>query len=284
MSGEEDYKPFEFEPILSEKQIEKELDLPPEVKDKKNILKILPYPTNKNKIKQRPFMKENIIPRHSSSVIFNGRSGSGKSNLLINLLTRPEFYGRTKPSNEKSQYFDLIFLFSPTADGGDDLVKFLKIPDKRIFTKPEPSILDNILKTQKDLIASKGIEKSPKILIIFEDIQSNAGGILNSPSFLKCFIQARHLNVSTFLLGQSWTKTPRACRLQANNIFFFPSSGSEVELLVKEFCPPHTDKKDFQKLVERATTDRYNFLHINMREPPEERFRHNLDKILTIKK
>jgi hypothetical protein len=53
---------------------------------------------------------------------------------------------------------------------------------------------------------------------------------------------------------------------------------------VKEFCPPHTDKKHFQKLIERATKDRYNFLHINMREPPETRYRHNLDKILTIKK
>jgi hypothetical protein len=282
--NEEDFVGFEFEPLEVEKEEkEKDCEPPKECKKKENILKIIPFPTNKKDIEQRPFMKEDIIPRHSSSVIFNGRSGSGKSNLLINLLSRPEFYGRTKPKDEKSQYFDLIFLFSPTAAGGDDLVRFLKIPEKRVFTQMDTKILDNILKTQKDLIAEKGLEKSPKILIIFEDIQSNNGRIMNSPSFLKCFIQARHLNVSTFLLGQSWTRTPRACRLQANNIFFFPSSGSEVELLVKEFCPPHTDKKTFQKLVEHATKEQYNFLSINMRCPPEKRFRKNLDTILKIK-
>lgn len=275
---------FEFAPLECEEvKKEKDAEIPSECKKRSNVLKIIPYPTNKQSIKQRPFMKANIIPKHSSSVIFNGRSGSGKSNLLINLMTRPEFYGRTKPDNEKTQYFDIIFLFSPTADGGDDLVRFLKIPPKRIITTMDTKILDNIIQKQKDLIASKGLEKSPKILIIFEDIQSNAGKIMNSPSFLKCFIQARHLNISTFLLGQSWTKTPRACRLQANNIFFFPSSGSEVELLVKEFCPPHTSKKVFQELVEKATGDRYNFLHINMREPPDTRFRRNLDTILKIK-
>lgn len=284
MNEEDENVGFEFEPlIIEQEEKQKDCEPPKECKKKENILKIIPFPTNKKDIEQRPFMKEDIVPRHSSSVIFNGRSGSGKSNLLINLLSRPEFYGRTKPKDEKSQYFDIIFLFSPTADGGDDLVRFLKIPEKRIFTHPDTKVLDNILKTQKDFIAEKGLDKSPKILIIFEDIQSNNGRIMNSPSFLKCFIQARHLNVSTWLLGQSWTRTPRACRLQANNIFFFPSSGSEVELLVKEFCPPHTDKKQFQKLVEHATKEQYNFLHIQMRQPPEKRFRKNLDTILKIK-
>jgi hypothetical protein len=282
----EENKGFEFRCLLDDDEVEKEKDLalPKECKKKENLLKIIPFETNKNQIQQRPLMSENIIPKHSSSVIFNGKSGSGKSQLLINLLTRPQFYGRTKATKEKSQYFDLIFLFSPTADGGDDLVKYLRIPDKRVFTKMDPKILDNILQKQKDFIASKGLDKSPKILIIFEDIQSNSNNIMNTPSFLKCFIQARHLNVSTFLLGQSWTRTPRACRLQANNIFFFPSSGSEVELLIKEFCPPHTDKKDFQKLIENATKEQYSFLHINCREPPETRFRRNLDTILSIKK
>jgi hypothetical protein len=284
MNEEDEDVGFEFEPlIIEEEEKEKDCEPPKECKKKENILKIIPFPTNKKDIEQRPFMKEDIIPRHSSSVIFNGRSGSGKSNLLINLLSRPEFYGRTKPKDEKSQYFDLIFLFSPTADGGDDLVRFLKIPEKRIFTHPDTKVLDNILKTQKDFIAEKGLEKSPKILIIFEDIQSNNGRIMNSPSFLKCFIQARHLNVSTWLLGQSFTRTPRACRLQANNIFMFPSSGSEIKILVEEFCPPHTDKKTFQKLIEHATKEQYNFLHINMRQPPEKRFRKNLDTILKIK-
>ena len=57
--------------------------LPKEVKNNKDLLKIIAYKTNKHSINQRSLMKKNIIPQHPSSVIFNGRSGSGKSNLLV---------------------------------------------------------------------------------------------------------------------------------------------------------------------------------------------------------
>jgi hypothetical protein len=53
-------------------------------------------------------MEDNIIPQHASAVVFCGRSGSGKSNLLVNLAERPEFYGKTKKDNPKTGYFDLI--------------------------------------------------------------------------------------------------------------------------------------------------------------------------------
>ncbi len=212
-------------------------------------------------------------------------------------MSRPEFYGpdgsrkdrvinsrkpEKEPENEKDKgYFDLVFLFSPTASGGDDLVKFLKIPQKRIFTEFDETKLDKIIQTQKDLIDEKGLTKSPKILIIFEDIQSDST-FMTSKSFLKCFIQCRHLNISTFLLGQSWTRTPRACRLQANSIFFFPSSQSEVDLLCEEHCPPGATKKEFQELINIATNEPYHFLHINNREHHDKRFRHNLHSYLRI--
>jgi hypothetical protein len=277
---EEDFKPWDFEP-LDKEQKDKKKKLPKNVLNmsKNDILKIVPYPTNKHKIKQRPMMEADIIPRHASSVIFNGRSGSGKSNLLINLLTRPCFYGPQK-EGEKS-YFDLIFLFSPTAHGGDDLVQFLNLPPKRIDTTLDTKKLDHILETQQKLIETKGLLKSPKILIIFDDCQSDAK-FLSTKSFLRCFIQCRHLNISTFLCGQRFNKTPKACRLQANNIFFFPASDGEIDLMVDEYTPANMTKKKFKEIIQFATEDRYNFLHINLRVKDEERFRKNLDEIINI--
>ena len=274
---------FDFTPL---DEFEKEgvddnpkVKLPKELKKLKDPLDIVAYPTNKANIEQRPMMKADIIPRHPSAVIFNGKSGSGKTNLMVNLMSRPEFYGKTDKRDKKSGYFDVIFLFSPTANGGDDLVKFLEIPKKRIFTDFDASKLDKILDLQDSLVTDKGLDKSPKMLIIFEDIQSDAK-FMNSKSFLRCFIQGRHMNISTFLCGQSWTLTPRKCRLQANNIFFFPSSNSEVDILLKEFCPPHTSNDQFLKMIKYATNDPYNFLHVNMRKHPSERFRHNLKEII----
>lgn len=279
---ETSFLPFEFEQLETKKNKVKEI--PNEAKQLQNkkgtdLLKIVAYPTNKHKIEQRPLMKADVIPRHASSVIFNGKSGSGKSNLMINLLTRPEFYG-PKKAGEKG-YFDMIFLFSPTANGGDDLVTFLNLPEKRIDTSLDTKKLDHIINTQQKLIEQKGIMQSPKILIIFDDCQSDAN-FLKTKSFMRCFIQCRHLNISTFLCGQRFNRTPKACRMQANNIFFFPGSDSEVELMTDEYTPPNTSKKAFRELIQHATTKPYDFLHINLRSPVEKRFRHNLDQYLKI--
>jgi hypothetical protein len=99
---------------------------------------------------------------------------------------------------------------------------------------------------------------------------------------MRSFIANRHSNITTILLSQSFTKTPRVCRLQASNIMIFPASESEIDLLVDEYTPPHTTAKQFYELVKHATKDRFNFLHICTRVAPQERFRKNLSVILTI--
>lgn len=251
----------------------------PKVKDD-NFLKIVPFKTNKEGIEQRKLMKEGIIPKHPSAVLFNGRSGSGKSNLLVNLF-RPQFYGRTDPQDEKTGYFQLIFLFSPTCHN-DDLAKYLQLPEKRMFDKNYEKALQHIVETQRQLVARMGIDKAPRILCVFDDIQSQRK-FMNSPFFTLCFIQNRHINISTWVACQSFTRLPRICRLQANNLFVFAGSNSETEILAEEFCPARTSKKQFIELLKHATNKRYDFLYIDMRADPEKRFKRNLDTILTIK-
>jgi hypothetical protein len=232
-------------------------------------LEIKPLPTVKSKIKQRQLMEDDIIPRHPSSVIFNGSSGSGKSVLLLNMLTRPEFFGG---------YFDTIHLFSPTG-GSDDLFDVLDLPEEQIHIDMNVDDLNDILKAQREEIESKGVDKVKKILIIYEDVQGN-GKFMRSKPFLQSFIANRHFGVSTWLCGQSWTRTPKACRLQANNIFYFAGSGSENELLAGEYSPPGMKKKEFMALLQQGTRGRYDFVHINNRAPHAERYRRNLDTII----
>ena len=265
----------------TEKKKEK-INRPKELKkmDTNNLLKIVKYSTNKHSIKQRPLMEQNVIPTHASAVVFCGRSGSGKSNLLVNLADRKEYYGRTNKNNPKSGYFDLVFLFSPTCHN-DDLPKYLDIPPNRMFDRNFEPPLKHIIETQRGIIEKKGLDKAPKILIIFDDIISQRK-FMNTEFFTQMYIQNRHLGISTWVCTQSFNKIPRVCRLQANNLFIFAGSGSETEILTQEFCPAHTSKKDFEKLIKHATNERFNFLHINMRADPAERFRRNLDTILSI--
>jgi hypothetical protein len=263
------------------KNKKKETTKPKEKND--DLLKILVYKTNKADIKRRPLQEQNIIPAHPFRLLLNGRSGSGKSMNLINMLTRGHFYGRTDKKDPKSQYFDIVFLFSPTAEGGDDLTDHLDLPQNRIITDEDLFFpqLDHILKIQKGIIEKNGLLKSPKILLIFDDCQS-AQKFLNSPNFIKIFIAGRHYNISSIACGQSWTKFPRAVRLQASNIMLYPSSGSEVDLLTEEYTPPNKSKSDMRRLVAHATAEPFSFLHINNQVPIKDRYRKNLDTVLSI--
>ena len=282
-TGEKKAETFDLMPFAEYLEKDNKIEKKKETPISNNLLEIVEFKSNKSKIPQRQLMELNIIPRHPASIIMNGKSGSGKSTLLLNLCCMPQFYGPTQKTGtkqeiNKSRYHDLIFIFSPTATQ-DDLPEYLNLDEKYIITENFESRLEHIITTQRGIIEKKKIEHSPKILIIFDDIQSQ-DSFMRSGSFLKCFIQNRHYNISTILCSQSFTRTPRACRLQASSIFFFSGSASEMELLVEEFCPAGMTKKQFMEMVKYTTKDKHSFMHINMKVPAEERYRKNLNNIL----
>lgn len=234
-------------------------------------LSIKPLKTKKSGVLSRPLMDQKVIPKGISSVIFNGRSGSGKSTLLITLLTHPAMF---------KGYFDEIHLFAPTGVS-DDMFEHLKLKKKNVHTKPDAKLLDAILAKNKKIIDKKGVDKAPRLLVILEDCQS-CKRFLNSNAVKQSFIANRHYNMSTWICGQSYTLTPRACRLQANNIFYFKGSGSELEKIVEEYLPSCMTKNEFRDMVNHATADSHSFLHINMSAPERTRYRKNLDTVLEL--
>ena len=137
-----------------------------------NPLEIKPFETSKNKISHTPYQTELIIPKHPFACIMNGRSGSGKSQLMVNLMARPQFF---------KDYFQVVFLVSPTAGQMDDLVQHLNLPPKRIINILDPKTITKIMKIQEDLINKKGIDKAPKMLIIYDDCQANERFLRSKP-------------------------------------------------------------------------------------------------------
>ena len=240
------------------------------------MYKINVVKTQKNKIKLKDSMKKGFITKYPSFNIIVGKSGSGKTNLLMSLLTKPELYGN---------FFDYILYLSPTGKL-DDSLKCLKLPEDNLITEPDEydDLLENIFEAQDKIIKKVGIRKASKvskICLIFDDIIGERE-ILKSKSLLRLASLGRHYLLHTFLLTQSWTKVPRALRIQSMGIYLFTSSMSEVELLSTEYCPPNMTKKQFINLVSDATKDRYNFLFINSFEPPDNRYRKNIDEVINL--
>lgn len=242
-------------------------------------LKITPYNTDKSKIKLNSCMEDNIIPKHPFSAMFCGKSGSGKTQMLLNMLKKKHFY---------KGYYNLTFLFSETAgDGCDDLyAKNTDIPEEHMF-KPDAdglNQLDHIIKTQKKIIKDKGISKSPKILIIFDDI-AHSRKFLASRQYLLMHIANRHFNISCISLSQSYVKIPRSCRCNLSAIaFFHGGTNTEKERLSQEHTPSNHTEKEFLQIINHATADKYDFLFINKFAPMKRRYRKNLNSILELQK
>lgn len=238
---------------------------------------IRPIATSKDKIKQPKLATKEfdmLIPPLGSSVIMSGKSGSGKSTLLARLLLEKQFY---------KGFFDKIFLFSPTANG-DDIQRELNIPKKHVFTDLDeaPELLEVILKSQKKKLENTPAHKTQQYAIIFDDVIGNTK-FMNSNEFTQCFYQVRHVCCTTFICTQHFKRVPRVCRLQANFIFYFRGSQSELETLVEDFAPPNMTTNDFRQLVFNATSGQgYDFLTINMKVPWGTRFRKNLGRIIQI--
>jgi len=239
-------------------------------------MKIEKIETAKNNIPLRANMKDGTLLPFPFSLIFSGRSGSGKTNLLINLLTNPKMYGK---------YFHYMMVFSPTAKI-DDLYKSLKIPDENLKTTFEPADLEHIIKMRMEQVKKKGIDKvaqGSRLLIIFDDTIANQN-FLKSKEALEMFTLLRHYLVSVIILTQKYNKIPPAQRDNASGLFIFPSNRNEVELMKDELCPPFLDKKTFEKVVDYATNEKYSFLFINNKADNEQRYRKNLTEVINLNK
>ena len=124
--------------------------------------KIEPVKTSKDEIRHPALAEAGVIAKLCCSTILVGKSGSGKSVLLHNLMTRKEFY---------AGHFDKVFLISPTGEA-DDVQKALGISPSCTFTDMDEAILclRKIEAHQEAEIKKKGSVGAQKFCIIFDDV------------------------------------------------------------------------------------------------------------------
>lgn len=268
----------------------KKVDLLPYITTNFGDLKIKEVKTNKNSIKQRELMKQNIIGRFPSVQILCGGIGSGKTTFLHNLLTRPEFYGMSYEDVEDGQkpkkYFDEIFLFTGSDDDMyDQLIADKVLKEQHVKFAPRPEDIQMVIDVQMKGIKRDGLEKSPKVLIILEDLVDDLK-LMRSKPMRSLFIRPRQMNMMVVMMAQYLRFIPAGLRRQAMNLFIFGGDRKSTEIICDEFCPSHMKHGDFMNMIEQAQEkregDEYPFLHINKRCGVPERFRRNLDKIIRL--
>ena len=217
------------------------------------MLKINKINVNSKKIKQCVLASAGVLPKHPFRCYIVGASGSGKTNLLLNLLTRENFY---------RNYFDRVFIVSPTALSLDESYKTL---EKNTKYKQGEDLL--FLPCEVDALQA-----------VLDDVVSFKK-FTNSNELLQFSIMSRHYQISMFILSQAFHLIPKSVRLNMSAVIYFKGSAVETETLVEQYCPAGYRKKEFQKLVEDSTDAPYSFLFIDLNTPlvgKTPRYRHNL--------
>jgi len=227
---------------------------------------------------QRPLMKEGVIPNMASSVVIVGGTGSGKTNLLVNMLMNSDMYHK---------YFDdgEVYLFSANGKT-DDLLMSLGLPNERIISDRKTMIkeLDALVKRLGKRCEEDGKYNAKRACIIFDDLTS-IKKLQDSEPFIKLFTENRHHAAMVFALVHKYKGLNRTCRMQSHNLMVFPVQESDIKQITEDHLPPGVDKKTFMRMIQDYVfkPDESNakpFLHINTKKPFDKRYRKSFNIIV----
>jgi len=235
--------------------------------------------TRNTKVPQCDFVNCGIGMRHPFRAYFCSQSGGGKSTALLNLLLK--FY----LNRDKTSYFDKIYIFSKTKVSCDPIYECLHdlhnskgecvCPDYHFFDT-NIQALRLIMSLQEKDIKEKGLLKSDKICIVFDDFISD---VKFTNQLKEIFIACRKFNVSTFTLSHAFHAVHKTSRLQQSCIFFWKSSAKDIEVCCFDYCAPNYSKQQFMDKINYATNDKYSFFFIDLNKSIEDgRYRKNLEE------
>jgi len=185
--------------------------------------------------------------------IISGASGSGKSNLIVNLLKSNK---TTKDKTHKKSYrnmFNNIILVSPSAHTIKDS-PLENISDDQKVDSLSDEVFDLV-----NLMTDDGVEENKHTLLILDDISSQLRLKENEKKLNQLIKNRRHLNLSIWIVTHKSTDASPALRSNANLIFLFrPKTTREIDTIQSEYMMMSKQRAD--EIMNAAYKDRYDFL------------------------
>lgn len=197
-----------------------------------------------------------MFPPHPHMIGFSAPPGSGKTNVIINLLTNPLAF---------KKFFHKVFAIIPTFYN-DPKWKSVNIPEDQVMTEFNSGQFVSIL---EDHNKAEGDGQNHRLLFIFDDaianrelFNNNKDSILNKLAFNR-----RHWNASVWIVTQSYKMVPRNIRTNMSAwVFFATGNSSEKERIFEEMQGLIPDEA-MEWIWDDATSEPYSFLFINCMHP-----------------
>ena len=198
-----------------------------------------------------------------------GRSGSGKTNILINLLN-DEFYGKDIDS-------DNIYIISGSLSSDNkikDLVKRRKIPLENLYAgydEIEQMDLYDMLQENYN-IAVFNKETPQHILLVYDDISfSNSLKNTSGGAIDKFSCNSRKFLCNIIFTSQKYTQLSTTVRENLNGLICASCSDKQLEIISEDFnymgC-----KKKFRTTFRSLTDDKFTFFICNLTNEKQNRY------------
>lgn len=198
--------------------------------------------------------------KNGNNVAIIGSSGSGKTNLLISLLTKPK---RDGIHRSFKGLFHKIIIVSPSLHTLQNNI-FKDIPDERKFTDFTCDTLGAIYdELEKSLEEQE--QETEKIfnLVILDDVGSKLKGGAKEKMFVSLMQNRRHYNCSVWTIGQRYRDLSHGHRSNLTHAFIFrPKTYVEADAIFTELVGiPQKEQKEFIKFL--YDDGRFNHLLID---------------------
>ena len=203
-------------------------------------------------------MNQSIPLAHPFRLLLLGKSGSGKTNLLINLLTNDNYY---------AGYFDRVHYCVPTLYD-DPHWRMVKV-GKDAITTTEYS--DEWMEAVLEQIETETDEEGELLrhLVVMDDVGSEQLRHFNMANVLDKLYQNcrwKGRGVSFIISCQMYQSISTCFRHNADGVVAFGNVGKKViDHLAEEFSDH--DPKEFKSIFKYAVKEDYSFLFIKRNGP-----------------
>lgn len=196
---------------------------------------------------------DDVLPMGSRIFSIIGPKGSGKSSVMLSLLTSKQSPFR--------KYFNNIILVSPTAKYDDKMKPLYEEVDRegKYFDILNDQTAADIIELLNELNAGK---KKPRNLIILDDCTHSFPSGKKPTKISALFTNSRHLKTSIWIVSHKYNAMPPLFRNQVDALFIFrTNSKTEIESLKKDL---NCDESLLEQNLQKATSEDHSFLFINM--------------------
>jgi hypothetical protein len=217
----------------------------------------------------KSYKKKNMLFDMPFRIGLIGRSGSGKTNMLINLLN-DDFYGKDFESDD-------IYIVSgslATDDKIKNLVERRKIPLENLYNGYKEhemeELYDNLSTNYKvSLFENKKPDHS---LIIFDDISfSNSLKNTSGGAIDKFSCNSRKFLCNITFTSQKFTQLSTTVRENLNGLICASCSDKQLEIISEDFnymgC-----KKKFRTTFRSLTDEKFTFFICNLTNEKQNRY------------